>query len=350
MDNKYQEVIDNLDSDKVRQLLEKLGIDKIIETDSYIMTNTICHHCNSSEASTKLYFYKNTKLFMCYSSCGGMSIFSFLKHYYEVRHIEYDWYSDIFEVAKNCSIERSWNIIQSYTPVREEYKFQSNIQLPPYDESVLDSFIKYYPQEWIEEGISKQAMDKYNIRYSISQNKIIIPHYDINGALIGIRGRALNKEEIESVGKYTPVYIENKWYTHKLMLNLYGLYQNSENIKREGICYIFEGEKSILKMDSFSIPNCSVAVCGNKLNKFQLKLLLKYCYPKEIVICFDKEEKPHEDTYFNKLYNLCNKYCNYCAFSFIYDRWNILEQKDAPVDKGEQAFIELLNKRVQVKG
>ena len=28
MDNKYQEVIDNLDSDKVRQLLEKLGIDK----------------------------------------------------------------------------------------------------------------------------------------------------------------------------------------------------------------------------------------------------------------------------------------------------------------------------------
>ena len=174
MDNKYQEVIDNLDSDKVRQLLEKLGVDKIIETDSYIMTNTICHHSNSSEASTKLYFYKNTKLFMCYSSCGGMSIFNFLKHYYEVRHIEYDWYSDIFEVAKNCSIERSWNIIQSYTPVREEYKFQSNIQLPPYDESVLDSFIKYYPQEWIEEGISKQAMDKYNIRYSIFQNKIII--------------------------------------------------------------------------------------------------------------------------------------------------------------------------------
>lgn len=109
-------------------------------------------------------------------------------------------------------------------------------------------------------------------------------------------------------------------------------------------------EKSILKMDSFSIPNCSVAVCGNKLNKFQLKLLLKYCYPKEIVICFDKEEKPHEDIYFNKLYNLCKKYCNYCAFSFIYDRWNILEQKDAPVDKGEQVFIELLNKRVQVKG
>ena len=34
----------------------------------------------------------------------------------------------------------------------------------------------------------------------------------------------------------------------------------------------------------------------------------------------------------------------------MYDRWNILEQKDAPVDKGEQAFIELLNKRVQVKG
>ena len=40
-------------------------------------------------------------------------------------------------------------------------------------------------------------MDKYNIRFSPTQNKIIIPHYDINGRLVGIRGRALNIEEVE---------------------------------------------------------------------------------------------------------------------------------------------------------
>ena len=57
-------------------------------------------------------------------------------------------------------------------------------------------------------------MDKYNILYSISQEKIVIPHYDINNNLIGIRGRALNEWEIENVGKYMPIKIENKWYAH----------------------------------------------------------------------------------------------------------------------------------------
>ena len=45
----------------------------------------------------------------------------------------------------------------------------------------------------MQENITKNSMDKYNIRYSISQNKIVIPHYDINNELIGIRGRALNE-------------------------------------------------------------------------------------------------------------------------------------------------------------
>ena len=57
-------------------------------------------------------------------------------------------------------------------------------------------------------------MDKFNIRYSISQNKIIIPHYNVNGELVGIRGRALNTQDIEQFGKYMPVQIENKWYSH----------------------------------------------------------------------------------------------------------------------------------------
>lgn len=57
-------------------------------------------------------------------------------------------------------------------------------------------------------------MDKYNILYSISQEKIVIPHYDINNNLVGIRGRALNEWEIENVGKYMPIRIENKWYAH----------------------------------------------------------------------------------------------------------------------------------------
>lgn len=215
---------------------------------------------------------------------------------------------------------------------------------------MLDSFIKYYPIEWLNDGISKEAMDKFNIRFSPSQNKIIIPHYDVSGRLVGIRGRALNKEDIENWGKYMPLQIEGKWYSHPLSLNLYGLNMTKENIKATGIAYLFEAEKSVLQMDSFSILNCAAAVCGSKLNKYALDILVRTCHPQEIVVCFDKEELPHEDKYFNHLYELCKKYQAYANFSFIYDKENLLDLKDSPTDKGEEVFLKLLRKRVRQIG
>ena len=107
------------------------------------------------------------------------------------------------------------------------------------------------------------------------KNKIIIPHYNINGELVGIRGRALNEWEVENVGKYMPVKLENKWYSHPLSLNLYGLNITKENIKKTGVCYIFESEKSVMQCDSFQMDNCAVAVCGSQLNKWQIKILMK---------------------------------------------------------------------------
>ena len=77
------------------------------------------------------------------------------------------------------------------------------------------------------------------------------------------------------------------------------------------------------------MPNCSVAVCGSQFNKYQLNLLIRTCQPREIVICFDKEELEGEDKYFNKLYSLCKKYTNYCTVSFIYDRNNLLKLKES---------------------
>lgn len=107
-------------------------------------------------------------------------------------------------------------------------------------------------------------------------------------------------------------------------------------------------EKSVLQVESFNIPNCSAAVCGNKLNKYALDILIRTCHPREIIICFDNEELSHSSDYFNYLYNICNKYKAYCNFSFIYDKDGLLELKDSPSDKGENIFIKLLNTRVKI--
>ena len=344
----YEEIIEQLDDNKVINMLNKLNI-PYQDKGNYLLLPTCCHHHLNEEASWKLYYYKNTHIFHCYTECQSQSIFTFLKNFYTAQGIDYDWFTDIYEVIRGCSYFNEHQNTTSYKSIRNNYTLKKERQeLPAYSDKIMECFTKYYPIEWLNDGISREAMDKFNIRYSPSQNKIIIPHYDVNGRLIGIRGRALNQEDIDTWGKYMPVQIENKWYSHPLSLNLYGLNKTKENIKATEIAYLVEAEKSVLQMESFSIPNCAAAVCGSKLNKYALDILVRTCHPQEIVICFDKEELPHEDKYFNHLYELCKKYQAYANFSFIYDKENLLDLKDSPTDKGEDTFVKLLQKRVRI--
>ena len=345
----YEKIVESLDENKIKQLLDKLDI-PWQDKGNHLICKTACHNVDLDEASWKLYYYKNNKIFYCYSSCQGMSIFKFLRNYYETRQIEYDWYQDIYEVARDCSNLRiDGFVVEKYKSLRDRYNIQrKEKELPAYPFHVLDCFVHSYPQEWLDDGITKETMDRFNISYSISQNKIIIPHYDIEGRLVGIRGRALNEWEVENIGKYAPIQVEGIWYKHPLSMNLYGLDVTWQNVRRNGICYLFESEKSVMQLDAFAMENCSAAVCGSNFNKYQLNILMKHCAPSEIVICFDKEEKPGEDKYFNKLYDICKKYSQYAQFSFIYDREGLLGMKDSPTDRGEEVFKKLLEKRVRV--
>ena len=204
----YKEIINNLKPEAIISLMEKLGADRYSDRGEYIIFPTICHNINAEEASMKLYYYKNSHLFVCYTEEGSMSIFKFLKEYYETRNIPYNWYDDIYKVVLDCSSFKPTEGFETvkYNSLSEKYRTRKQEQvLEIYPKGLIDTFIKKYPVEWLEDGISKEAMDKYNIRFSISQNKIIIPHYNVYGELIGIRGRALDPEEVETIGKYMPV-------------------------------------------------------------------------------------------------------------------------------------------------
>ena len=346
----YKGIIEELDIDKIKDLLDQMDI-PFQEKETYLVMPTVCHNEDIDEASWKLYYYKNNHIFYCYTNCQSMSIFKFLKNYYETRNQSYDWYQDIYKVILDCSNYRKPDGFapKRYQRVRDMYTAPERIELPTYPNGIIDVFTKFYPPEWLNDGITKTSMEKFNIRYSVPQNKIIIPHYNPKGELVGIRGRALNEWEIENVGKYMPVQIEGKWYSHPLSLNLYGLNWTKDNIKRTGTCFLVEAEKSVLQMEGWDFANCSAAVCGSQFNKHALKLLMQTAHPREVVICFDKEELPGSEDYFNKLWQIGKKYQNYCDFSFIYDRENLLDMKDSPTDKGSEVFWKLYRKRVKVK-
>lgn len=347
----FEDLKNSLTEEDIINFFQSIGVENYINKTDYIIFPTVCHNSDIEQASMKLYYYKSNKLFHCYTDCGeSFDIFGLIKRYCRTRNLDSTVYK---ELIKSFTLKAKFiqgNIFDSenYVSIADKYKKKTIPKLKTLSNSVLSPFIKYYTQEWLNEGITKQTMDKFNILYYIPQNKIIIPHYNIDNELIGVRARALNPEDIEK-GKYRPITIQDITYAHPLSLNLYGLNINKNNIKKKQCAIVFEGEKSVLLMDNYYSESIAVASCGSNFHKAQLDLLLK-CNVSEIIIAYDKEniKKNETEVYFNKLANMCGKYKNYCNFSFILDRENLLQDKDSPIDQGKEVFQYLLSKRVRI--
>ena len=87
---------------------------------------------------------------------------------------------------------------------------------PIYSNSVLGCFVKAYPAEWLDDGITKETMDKFGILYSISQNKIIeidLEEY-VKGVIAGEMPISFNIEALKAQAivarTYTVYKINNK--------------------------------------------------------------------------------------------------------------------------------------------
>lgn len=347
-----KEIYEGLTDKKVIELVMSLGADRYIENSKEIIFPTICHNYNAQQASMKLYYYKQNKMFHCYSGdCESFNIFGLFERRYELLNKEYDFYRDIvLRVIDGLEFDNSpdESFYEKYESVYTQRKQEIKVDLPKYSKTILEIFSKEYPIEWIDEGISKEVMKQFNICYSIPQNKIVIPHYDIAGNLIGIRGRTLDEDEL-AYGKYLPLKINDILYSHPLMYNLYGLNFNKEAIKKRKMAIIVEGEKSVLKYGTFYKDNICVATCGSSLHKYQIDLL-KNCGAEIIILAYDKEgeNSKAKNKYYKKLIDICKKYSMFCKMGFIYDEKGLLKLKDSPLDKGKKVFEELLRGVVYV--
>lgn len=345
---------ESLTDEKVIELLTFLGNDEYIDKDDCIIFKTICHNEKAEDASLKLYYYKKNHRFVCYTECGdSFNIYTLFERRYNLLGIKYNFYKDIILKISDGKVVQK-NNTGFYSVYESDYnKYKRNkpiVNLPHYNRNILNIYTSFATPEWLEDGISKEVMDIYDIKYSIANNKIIIPHYDINGNLIGIRGRALNDDDL-LIGKYMPVQIEGYTYSHPLSYNLYGLNIVKDNIKKFEMAIVAESEKSALQyMTMFGKEKAiCVACCGSSFHKYQLDLLLN-CGAKKILIAFDKEGETWDKKkkYYNKLYSICNKYKNFCTMGFIFDSSNLLDLKDSPFDKGKEITMKLIEQGVWI--
>lgn len=365
------------DKDEIKESLTPEDITKIAESlgacppsfnrGAYVF-ETICHNL-PGEGSHKLYYYDNTKLFKCYTGCGEyFDIFELISKAMETQtEEEFPLYRSVIYVADMFGIQGSVDSFEDMSGIKDYMKdlveierlrnkasfvsVNADRELEECDGRIMTHMPSLRISHWEKEGINKDTCDRYGIKYYPSDCQIIIPHEDENGRLVGIRSRALCKEEAEFYGKYRPATIAGVMYNHPLGYNLYGLYQNKENIKIIKKVIVFEGEKSVLLYDSIfgAESNISVACCGSSISQKQIKLLAELGV-NEVVIAFDRQyrEVGDEDCrhHVKNLRSLAEKVGGMMSVSCLFDRERLLDFKSSPIDHGRDTFLKLFQNRI----
>lgn len=338
--------------DQIKQIMKHWGIILYEEKGGTLIFPTVCHNHLNEASSMKLYYYDNNKVFKCYTECDcSFDVFDLGVKIYKLKSDPKSLSSVAYEVSRIIDYEGPNKPIGYRFPVKPIERSDISADFKIYDKQILNYFNTTKIPLWESEGINIESMKKFNIGFYAYQNKITIPHFDYEGNLIGIRGRALNLEDIEK-GKYMPLLVSGTLYSHPLSFNLYGLHLNKDPISKTKRVFLFEGEKSVLLADTYyGEDSIAVACCGSSINKFQLFLLIKNCGVKEVVVCFDRqfETKEEELKYFNKLDQTCAKYSKYCQMSFIFDDKRKTNYKDSPIDCGKEIFENLVETRVRSK-
>lgn len=360
------EIRNSLELENIFELLQEWGGDPEY-TNFGILSATICHN-RPGEGSKKLYYYTNSGLFQCYTGCQGyFDVFELVRKIALIQWSEeYDLNDAVRWIAKRFGISgtvvedgsssndiEDWKLLANYDRIQEiEPKAKTEIVLKEYDPIILDRF-NYNVQltPWLREGISQEALDQARIGYYLGGDQITIPHFDKDGRFIGLRGRAMSKEEATLYGKYRPLKVNRILYNHPLGMNLYGLNWSKDNIKTMGKAIVFESEKSVLMYASYFgwDNNISVACCGSSLSARQIQLL-KDAGAKEIIIAFDRQFQEIGDKEFKhltrNLTRINDKYKNDVNISFIFDKNMITGYKASPIDEGSEKFLTLFKERI----
>ena len=333
-------------------LLEHLDAEPFMSASNkdVVHCRTVCHGGDGHN----LRYYADSFSFYCYSHCGNMSIYDLISNIFDMKFFDsfkfvlnYFNYSisdmDITKPSYNDEIDLSFFDRGVDTKKQEPLKAINN--------NILNIYYNQYYQGWIDEGISIKSMVKFNIKHCLKDKQIIIPHYDENDRLVGIRSRNLSKQDLEEGKKYMPVYINNTLMNHPTGSVLYGLNFNKEHIEKAKKIILFESEKSVLQLDTM-YPDMSIGVClsGSNLTNKQVELLNELNI-NEVIIALDKEFDDigtiEEEFYASKIQSsVINKITSFFNVSIIWDVKGLLNEKDSPTDKGKKVFDELYKDRI----
>jgi len=206
-----------------------------------------------------------------------------------------------------------------------------------YDSTIIEEYEPVLYIDWMkEDGIVEFTRKRFNIGYSYKHKRIVIPVRYWSGEednYIGIIGRTTVKNyDLFDIPKYYPLKPFLK------SMNLYGLQENYKTIQEAGYACVYESEKVVLKRHS-RLDGTGVAVGSHNLSDEQVKILIGLNV--SIIIAYDKDiPLKHIRSECERFYGIRNVY-------YIYDKYDLLGEKDSPGDVSNKIFNYLLKYKIK---
>lgn len=250
-----------------------------------------------------------------------------VKYLHKILGLEYKWHNKPQKAANKV------NPLYIFEKVKSKQRVDV-ADIHVIDEDLLNDFIPVLYIGWFREGIMPWTAKKFGLAYSYKRKRVIIPmRYWLTGELMGINSRT-------TVENYDELGIKKFFITpsYQKGINLFGLYENYNEIQKAGYVVVYEAEKSVLKRDSLN-DHTGVALSGHSISDEQVRILCGL--NSEIVIALDKDI-PIEEVRF-----ICEKFYHIRPVSYIYDKWGLLGEKDSPADATNKIYEFLFKYRVK---
>ena len=224
----------------------------------------------------------------------------------------YDYYEEHEELPDSLQILYMLTKMNNENISEED----DNKPLKPISEKILNYYLPYGNYLFEKDGISLSTQKFFEIGYDPGSNRISIPIRDECGKLVGIKGRLFQEKIEEWQNKYLYLFNCNKSRI------LFGLYQNLDNIIKQGKVFVGESEKSVCQM--YEMGYYGVATGGSKISKYQINMLTRLGV--QIIFAYDKDiEKDQLD-------NIASQFVDGVPVYAIIDGNDILDEKQSPSD------------------
>jgi DNA primase len=276
--------------------------------------------------------------FYDFSSGIGGNTYTFLRYYYHYSRQEaiakLKTLAHVTDDGVHMIIKPSMaETVRIFRPPQQHRKESKMTMLAP---DYMDRF-ENRPEKleiWRNEGIPDEVMERFSVRYDPFSNRIVYPIRDPDGTIVNVGGRTLDTDWKEK-GEKKYCY----FFPWGRMQTVYGLAENKDTIKEAGAVILFEGCKSVLKAASWGIENTG-AILTSHLNPDQTRILVRLgC---DVVFALDKGVDIRKDHNIQQLKQFVNVF-------YLWDRDGLLDDKDSPVDKGEEVFRTLCESRLRYR-